>query len=293
MRDGILETEKYLARLKSCTLCGHHCQADRLGGETGICGAAAEIRISSFGPHHGEEPELTGYFGSGTVFFTGCNLGCVFCQNYDISQESKGVKIDREGLVRVMLDLQNKGCHNINWVSPTHLTPLLLPALEEARSRGLEAPLVYNTGGFDSSETLKMLEGWVDIYMPDAKYGDSGMAKRYSGAPGYWEVNRAALREMHHQVGDLLVEEGVARRGLLVRHLVLPEDISASLEVFKFIAEELSPDTYVNIMDQYRPSYKALEFPEISRRIDHEEYRTALMLARSLGLRRGFTDYWD
>lgn len=236
---------------------------------------------------------MVGYFGSGTIFFTGCNLECVFCQNYDISQLNRGVKIEGEGLVRVMLDLQKKGCHNINWVSPTHLVPLLLPALEEARGRGLKAPLVYNTGGYDSLETLETLEGWVDIYMPDAKYGDSGQAARYSGTPGYWEVNRAALKEMHRQVGELLVEEGVAKRGLLVRHLILPEDISSSMEVFKFIAEEISPDTYINIMDQYRPCHKAADFPELSRLITQDEFRTVLMLAKSLGLRRGFTDYWN
>ena len=287
-----METERYIEHLKSCTMCGHRCEVNRIAGEKGICEALAEIKISSFGPHHGEEPELVGFFGSGTVFFTNCNLSCVFCQNFDISQEGKGIKIDREGLVKVMLDLQKRGCHNINWVSPTHLVPLLLPALEIARDKGLDIPLVYNTGGYDSLETLEMLDGWVDIYMPDAKYGDSAMAEKYSGAPGYWEVNRAALKEMHRQVGDLLVEDGVAKRGMLVRHLVLPDDITTSMEVFKFIAEEISANTHINIMDQYRPCYNANQFHELSRRITNYEYRTVVMLAENFGLHRGFDSYW-
>jgi putative pyruvate formate lyase activating enzyme len=277
---------------KSCTLCGHQCKVNRLAGEKGKCDSLAEIRISSFGPHYGEEPELVGNFGSGTVFFTNCNLACIFCQNWDISHQGKGVKIDTEGLVKIMLDLQKRGCHNINWVSPTHLAPLLLQALEIARDKGLTIPLVYNTGGYDSIETLQMLDGWVEIYMPDAKYGDSGSAKKYSGAPDYWEVNRRALKEMHRQVGDLQLLQGIATQGMLVRHLVLPEDNSSSMEVFKFIAEEISLDTYINIMDQYRPCYEANKFPEIDRMLNQNEYRTALMLAENLGLHRGFTNYW-
>ena len=264
-----------------------------MGGEKGKCDSAAEIHISSFGPHYGEERELVGHFGSGTIFFTNCNLSCVFCQNYDISHEGKGVKIDGDGLVKVMFDLQRKGCHNINWVSPTHLVPLLIPALLQARNEGLHIPLVYNTGGYDSLEALEMLDGLVDIYMPDAKYGDSSAAKKYSDAPEYWEINRDALKEMHRQVGNLAVEDGVAVRGLLVRHLILPKDIAASFEVFKFISQELSNDTYINIMDQYRPSNKADKFHELGRRISQEEYRAAIILAKNCGLHRGFEDfYW-
>ena len=266
---------------------------NRLEGETGECHSLADIRISSFGPHYGEEPELVGRYGSGTIFFTHCNLSCVFCQNFDISQsDAKGVKITREGLVKVMLELQERGCHNINWVSPTHLTPILLPALEDARQKGLTIPLVYNTGGYDSPENLKMLEGWVDIYMPDAKYGDSVMAKKYSNAEGYWEVNRAALKEMHRQVGDLLIEEGVAVRGLLVRHLVLPDDIATSMEVFKFLADEISRNTYINIMDQYRPCRNAHQYYELDRRVSLDEFRTVVLLAEEFGLHRGFVNYW-
>ncbi|NQS98336.1 MAG: radical SAM protein [candidate division Zixibacteria bacterium] len=287
-----METEKYIEHLHSCALCGHKCKVDRLSGELGECRSGPEIRISSFGPHYGEEPELVGHFGSGTIFLSNCNLSCVFCQNADISHQGIGVKIERDGLVKVMLDLQKRGCHNINWVSPTHLTPLLLPALEIARNEGLDIPLVYNTGGYDSLENLQMLDGWAGIYMPDAKYGDSAAAYKYSGAPGYWEVCRQGLKEMHRQVGDLLVQNGTAAKGLLVRHLVLPEDIASSMEVFEFIAEEISTNTYINIMDQYRPCHNAREFPELDRRLSQNEFKAAAMLAESFGLHRGFMNYW-
>ena len=285
-------TDKYIELFRSCTLCGHRCQVDRLHGELGKCKAQAKIKISSFGPHHGEEPELVGRFGSGTIFFTDCNLKCVFCQNYDISHLSQGLVIDTDGLVKIMLELQKRGCHNINWVSPTHLSPLLVRALEIARNEGLDIPLVYNTGGYDSLENLQMLDGWVEIYMPDAKYGDSGAAYKYSRAENYWEANRAILKEMHRQVGDLQVEDGVAVKGLLVRHLVLPEDMSASAEVFKFIAEEISADTYINIMDQYRPCHQADKYREIDRRLQQKEFQAAIMLAESYGLHRGFKYYF-
>ena len=287
-----MKTDGFRDILRSCTLCGHRCKVNRLAGEKGICGALDAIKISSFGPHHGEEPVLTGTFGSGTIFFTGCNLSCVFCQNSDISQTDKGFRLDRAGLAKIMLDLQKKGCHNINWVSPTHMAQLLLESLETARDSGLELPLVYNTGGYDSIETLQMLDGWVDIYMPDAKYGDSAMAMKYSGTPNYWEVNREALKEMHRQAGDLFVENNIAKRGLLVRHLVMPDDISTSMEVLQFIAKEISDNTYINIMDQYRPSYKAVDIYELNRRVTNVEYSTVVMLAESLGLHRGFTNYW-
>lgn len=287
-----MKTDKFTDILKSCVLCGHRCEVNRLAGEKGKCGALAEIKISSFGSHHGEEPVLTGRFGSGTIFFTGCNLNCVFCQNSDVSQTNTGVKLDRQGLAKVMLELQSRGCHNINWVSPTHLVPLLLQSLETARDSGLDLPLVYNTGGYDSIEALEMLDGWVDIYMPDAKYGDSAMAETYSGTPDYWEVNREAIREMHRQVGDLLIEENIARRGLLVRHLVMPDDIATSMEVLQFIVQEISGNTYINIMDQYRPCHEAVDIYELNRRVTNDEYRTVVMLAESLGLNRGFTNYW-
>ncbi len=288
-----VDVEKYFSYFEACALCGHRCLVNRIEGERGECDAGVEIKISSFGPHYGEEPELVGRFGSGTVFFTNCNLACQFCQNYDISQEGKGVIIDAEGLVRVMLDLQKRGCHNINWVSPTHLVPALLPALEEARKRGLTIPLVYNSGGYDSLETLELLRGKVEIYMPDAKYGDSGAALKYSGAENYWEVCRLALEQMHSQVGDLVTENGIAIKGLLVRHLVLPDDIASSMEVFKYLSEKISRDTYINIMDQYRPCYRAGKYPELNSTITQEEFRAAVMLARDFGLHRGFTDYWE
>jgi len=287
-----LSTESFKDILHSCTLCGHRCKVDRFRGEKGKCGSGMEIKISSFGPHYGEEPELVGKFGSGTIFFTGCNMACVFCQNYDISHSAKGAKITSDGLVKIMLHLQELGSHNINWVSPTHYTPLLLPALEKARAQGLKIPLVYNTGGYDSLENLQMLEGWVDIYMPDAKYGYSGAAKKYSGAPDYWEVCRRGLEEMHRQTGDLIINNGVAEKGLLIRHLVLPDDIASSMEVFKFIAETISVDTFINIMDQYRPCHQAADYPELNSPITREEYDAAIMLAKNFGLHRGFSSYW-
>ena len=283
---------KYIDILRSCTLCGHQCRVNRLEGETGKCGVTDRIKISSFGPHYGEEPELTGYFGSGTIFFSNCNLACIFCQNSDISHDGTGAVIKEDGLVTIMLDLQKRGCHNINWVSPTHQVPLLIPALDKARDQGLTIPLVYNTGGYDSPVTLQMLEGKVDIYMPDAKYGDSGAALKYSGAPDYWEICRLGLEEMHRQVGDLQVENGVASSGLLVRHLVLPQDIASSMEVFRFIAEQISPDTYVNIMDQYRPCYRAAEFHELKSFTSQEEFQTAVLIANNFGLHHGISNYW-
>lgn len=289
MSDG---ENKYLEILRSCTLCGHQCRVNRLEGEKGKCGVTDRIKISSFGPHYGEEPELSGYFGSGTIFFSNCNLACIFCQNSDISHDGTGTVINQDGLVTIMLDLQKRGCHNINWVSPTHVVPLILPALVKARDQGLTIPLVYNTGGYDSLVTLQMLEGKVDIYMPDAKYGDSGAALKYSGAPDYWEICRLGLEEMHRQAGELQVENGVASKGLLVRHLVLPEDLASSMEVFKFIAERISPDTHVNIMDQYRPCYRASEFPELDRFASQEEFQTAVLIAKNFGLHRGILNYW-
>ena len=286
------DTPDIFAVYSNCKLCGHECQVDRTAGEKGKCGVGTALKISSFSAHYGEEPELVGRFGSGTIFFTNCNLACIFCQNFEISHHGEGVGIDENGLVKIMLELQKRGCHNINWVSPTPYVPTLISALTAARSQGLKIPLVYNTGGYDSMEALKMLDGHIDIYMPDIKYGDSCAAKKYSGVPDYWEVCRKAVEEMHRQTGDLLSENGIARKGLLVRHLVLPDDIASSMEVFKFIAETISSNTYINIMDQYRPCHRAAEFPELNSTITREEFDAALLLAREFGLHRGFSSYW-
>jgi putative pyruvate formate lyase activating enzyme len=224
--------------------------------------------------------------GSGTIFFTGCNLHCAFCQNFPISQLCEGEEIPVEGLAAWMLRLQGMGGHNINFVTPTHQAPQIIEALALARQGGLRLPIVWNCGGYESVEALQCLAGIVDIYMPDLKYGDSEVAARYSQAPGYFEAAKGALREMHRQVGDLKVEGGIAHRGLLIRHLVLPNGLAHTEEALRFVREELSPHTYVNLMAQYYPTYRARSFPELSRRITREEYREALAIARGFGLSR-------
>ena len=269
-----------------CRLCPRECGARRAEGERGSCRAGLTPWVASFGPHFGEERVLVGRGGSGTVFLAGCNLHCVFCQNYEISQLGQGREITVEELAAWMLHLQEIGCENINFVTPTHQAHQIVAALALAREGGLRLPIVWNCGGYESVAALRLLSGIVDIYMPDFKYGDSQVAARYSDAPGYFEAAKAALREMHRQVGDLEVVDGVARRGLLVRHLVLPGGLAGTERVIRFIAEEISRDTFVNIMAQYYPTYRAWEFPELSRRITREEYRKALEIARRLGLSR-------
>ncbi len=273
--------------LEHCTLCARACGVNRLAGETGVCRTGRYARLSSYGPHLGEEDPLRGRRGSGTIFFTRCNLHCLFCQNYDISQADRGEPVSAHELAGVMLELQGLGCHNINLVSPSHVVAQILEALVLAAANGLRLPLVYNTGGYDSLTALRLLDGVIDIYMPDMKYADEGNARAYSDAPDYPAVNRAAVREMHRQVGDLqLDEEGIARRGLLVRHLVLPNDLAGTQEIVRFLAEEISANTYLNLMDQYRPEYQAWHFPELRRGITAEEYHSALEAARRAGLRR-------
>jgi len=272
--------------LEPCRVCPRECLARRIQGETGVCGVAESAMVSSYGPHYGEESPLVGTGGSGTIFLAHCNLCCVFCQNYEISQEGEGQVVPVRRLAEMMLDLQRMGCHNINFVTPTHQVPQILRALPLAVESGLQVPLVYNCGGYESLETLRILDGVFDIYMPDFKYGDSEAAKRYSNAENYPEVAKAAFREMHRQVGDLVMDRpGIARRGLLVRHLVLPNDLAGTAEVVRFLAE-LSEDTYVNIMAQYRPCYRAHEYPLLARRPTREELEGALRLARAAGLHR-------
>jgi len=275
------------ALLQSCHVCPRCCGINRLDGDLGKCRTPNEAIVSSCGPHFGEESPLVGRYGSGTIFFTNCNLGCLFCQNYSISQLGEGERVSSQELASMMLALQARGCHNINLVSPTHVVPQILEALEIAIESGLHIPLVYNTGGYDSLETLRILDGIVDIYMPDMKYGDEDIAKELSGIENYPQVNQAAVREMHRQVGDLQTsQEGVARRGLLVRHLVLPKGLAGTKEVVDFIAREISPNTYVNIMAQYHPCYKAHEIPSLARRISKAEFQEAVELACQAGLSR-------
>jgi len=243
--------------------------------------------VSSYGAHFGEETPLVGRYGSGTVFFANCNLECLFCQNYSISQLGQGRKVSSEELADIMLSLQAQGCHNINLVSPTHVVPQILEALEIATKSGLSLPLVYNSGGYDSIETLKILDGIVDIYMPDMKYDDEETARELSGIRNYPEVNKAAVKEMHRQTGDLEInKEGVAQRGLLVRHLVLPQGLAGTRGIVRFLSEHVSANTYVNVMAQYRPCYEALQLPGLERRISSAEFHEALSFAREAGLSR-------
>ncbi len=276
-----------LAGLAACRACPHECAIDRTAGECGVCRAGELARVSSVGPHFGEEPPLVGRGGSGTVFFAWCNLHCVFCQNYDISQLGHGEDVTASELAEVFLGVQRSGCENLNLVSPTHFAPQILAALDIAASRGLDMPLVWNTGGYESLAMLALLDGVVDVYMPDLKYADAPTAARLSGAADYPERAFAALREMHRQVGDLALDEhGIARRGLLVRHLVLPGGLAGTPAVMTFLAEEISRDTYVNVMDQYRPCHRADEHSEITRRVTAEEYADAVAAARAAGLHR-------
>ena len=277
-----------VARLEVCDLCARYCRVDRTRSVEGaVCRTGRRAVVHASFPHHGEERPLRGVAGSGTVFFSFCNLRCLYCQNWEISWEGEGREVDAPELARLMLELQRQGCHNVNLVTPSHVVAQVLEALALAAGEGLRLPIVYNTGGYDSPEALALLDGVVDVYMPDMKYGDSRLARRYSKVPDYVEVNRAAVKEMHRQVGDLRVDgRGIAQRGLLVRHLVLPGNAAGSEEVMRFLAEEVSRDTYVNVMDQYRPCYRADEVPEIGRRPTGAELREAFEAARRHGIHR-------
>ena len=281
--------EKLLELQKECRLCPQLCFAKRGMGEFGECHSTSELKISSASPHFGEEPPLVGTNGSGTIFLSNCNLSCEFCQNYDISHLGIGSITTIEELASVMLRLQSLGCHNINFVTPTHFTPQIVQALILSIEKGLEIPLVYNCGGYESVETLKLLDGIIDIYMPDIKYSNNSNAEKYSNASGYWEIVQSAVKEMHRQVGDLKISKrGIAQRGLLVRHLVLPNDIAGSQKVIDFIAGEISINTYLNIMDQYHPAYKANQHDELNRTITKAQYSSVISYAQSKGLSRGF-----
>ena len=284
LADKVREGEEIL---KECTLCPRNCRVDRTSGQRGFCKTGDMPFISSYGAHFGEEKPLVGKFGSGTIFMGHCNLGCIFCQNYSISHLGEGVEVSFEKLAEIMLSLQKEGCHNVNFVTPTHQLPMLLRSLLIASEKGLKLPIVYNCGGYESLHVVEMLNGVVDIYMPDLKYTDPAMALKYSKAEGYPEAAKASLKEMHRQVGDLLIDKrGIALRGLLVRHLVLPGGIAGTADVVQFIAEEISKNTYINIMDQYHPCYKAFDHPPLDRRITTEEYAEAVELAEEAGLTR-------
>ncbi len=275
------------SHLQRCDLCAHACRINRLQGATGTCRTGTRARVCSYGAHHGEERPLVGFCGSGTIFFSWCNLRCVFCQNWQISQQGEGREVSAEQLAEMMLSLQGQGCHNINLVSPSHVVAPLLEALVIAAEGGLRLPLIYNTGGYDSPQALALLDGVVDIYMPDMKFADSATAQPLLDVTDYAEVNRAAVREMHRQVGDLqLSEAGIARRGLLLRHLVLPENLAGTAQILAFVAAELSPNTYLNLLEQYRPCYRAREHPPLDRRPGRGELRAAKASARKLGLKR-------
>ncbi|MBS7651079.1 radical SAM protein [Candidatus Bathyarchaeota archaeon] len=287
--NGVLDErlERLYKILESCELCPRKCRVNRMRGERGYCKSGMEVMVSSFNPHFGEEDPLVGTGGSGTVFLTNCNLLCVYCQNYEISHLGYGSAVREDKVAEYMISLQRRGCHNINFVTPTHYTPQLVKAIKLAILKGLNLPIVWNCGGYENVETIKLLEGIVDIYMPDMKYGRSDTAKEYSNAPDYFERCKEAVREMHRQVGDLVIENGIAKKGLLIRHLVLPEDGAGSEEVLRFIAEEISKNTYINIMDQYRPMYKAYKYDGLKRRPTFEEYGRVVKLARKFGLERG------
>jgi len=288
-RDGLLQSKIWAANemLLSCEICPHRCRVDRRHGELGICQTGVKPVVASFGPHFGEEDPLVGERGSGTIFFSYCNLFCIFCQNWEISHGGEGEEIDLEDLAAIMLRLQAQGCHNINFVTPSHQVPMILAALPQAIAGGLRVPLVYNSGGYDAVETLRLLDGVIDIYMPDFKFWEETVAAALCNAGDYPEVARQALKEMHRQVGDLALDErGIAYRGLLVRHLVLPDGLAGTREIMRFLAQEISPQTYVNVMGQYRPCGQAYQHPSLAKFLTAQEHREAQQMAREAGLTR-------
>jgi len=288
-RTGGFETrvENALALMAPCRLCPRRCGADRLNGETGYCRTGRNARVASYNAHFGEEAPLVGRQGSGTLFFSSCNLLCSFCQNFEISHLNEGVDVAPDQVAAMMMDLMSRGCHNINVVTPTHALAPILEALKLAIEQGLNIPLVYNSGGYESVETLRLLDGIVDVYMPDFKFWEGSWAKKFCNAPDYREMAQAAIREMHRQVGDLEIDDdGIAVRGLLVRHLVMPGGVAGTADIMNFLAKEISCDTYVNVMDQYRPCGHAHRDPVINRRLTSREYREAVAAAKEAGLHR-------
>lgn len=290
-RNGQLQkvAKQLLFALTSCCICPRSCRAGRLAGKTGFCKTARLPKIFSFMPHHGEEPPISGIRGSGTIFFSHCNLGCSYCQNYEFSQLGKGREYSCSELAKIMLNLQEQGCHNINLVTPTHVLPQIIESLIEAVALGLKIPLVYNTSGYELAETVKLLEGIVDIYLADSRYGDDAVAKELSGAGDYVEHNRAALKEMQRQVGVAKFDKnGIMRQGLIIRHLVLPNGLSHTQRIMEFIAAEISCDTYISLMSQYLPYHLASQHPQISRRLKAAEYAAAKRVLKRYGLLNGW-----
>lgn len=279
--------EKARILLKECQICPRRCNVNRLENKVGICKVGTLPKVSNYNPHFGEESPLVGRHGSGTIFITSCNLGCVFCQNSDISHRSDGHEISLERFAQMMIELQRIGCHNINFVTPTHVLPQILEALPLAIKKGLKIPLVYNTGGYDLVETLQLVEGVFDIYMPDFKFSDNEVANSLCKAKDYPQVVMGAMKEMHRQVGDLVINDyGIAERGLIVRHLIIPNGLAGTRKVMRFLVQEISPHTYVNIMDQYHPWYLSHKYLEINRCINDEEFENALQIAREEGVHR-------
>jgi putative pyruvate formate lyase activating enzyme len=273
--------------LADCAVCAQCCRVNRLKGEQGICRGGRHAVVSSYGPHFGEEAPLVGTEGSGTIFFAFCNLKCVFCQNCEISQYGHGDELSAGELAGMMLELQKHGCHNINLVSPSHYVPQILEALAIAVDQGLTIPIVYNTGGYDAPATLDLLAGIIDIYMPDLKFADDDTGRKYTGAAAYYTVARKNVKKMHGQVGDLVMDErGIATRGLLVRHLVMPGNLARTERIMEFLAQEISKDTYVNVMAQYYPAYEAFKYPELNKRLSRKEYQAAVQAAQKAGLTR-------
>ncbi|HTY07918.1 MAG TPA: radical SAM protein [Candidatus Edwardsbacteria bacterium] len=275
--------------LASCQLCPRRCGVDRTNGAPGYCRSGALPAVASHNAHHGEEPPISGSRGSGTIFFARCNLRCAYCQNWPISQQGQGREVSIDELAGMMLELQGRGCHNINLVTPSHVVAQVLQALAIAVPAGLNIPLVYNTSGYDSPEALRLLDGVVDIYLPDIRYRDGGSAQHYSDAPDYPAVNAAALQEMWRQVGQLRCDaEGIAERGMIVRHLVLPGDLSQTRSALQFLARELSPQVHLSLMAQYFPAHRAVDLPELARPVSEEEYRRALDWLDAYGLENGW-----
>jgi len=273
---------------KNYTLCPFQCGVDRTAGERGVCGQSSRVVVASYNVHHGEEPPISGTAGSGTIFFSGCSGRCIYCQNYPISQFGNGNEVTTERLAGMMLELQERGCHNINLVTPTHFIPSIAAALAIAAVRGLRIPIVYNTSGYERPEIIELLDGIVDIYLPDAKYADDSIAREISGFRGYVGYNREALRKMHGQVGDLVMENETAVKGLIIRHLVLPGDMSGTENVLEFISRALGPGTYVSLMSQYFPAYESLRHETLSRTITDTEYERAIEAFTRCGLRNGW-----
>jgi putative pyruvate formate lyase activating enzyme len=288
-KQGLLNDKiaKAYRLLKSCVLCPRRCSVDRLAGETGMCKTGRYSWVSSYNPHFGEEQPLVGTHGSGTIFFTHCNLLCLFCQNFDISHQGVGQEVSDDELAGMMLSLQTQGCRNINFVTPSHVVPQILSAVEIAVQNGLSVPLVFNTGGYDRVSTLKLLDGVIDIYMPDFKFWKPEVAEKVCQAEDYPQVARRALAEMHRQVGDLKIgDDGTAQRGLLIRHLVLPHDLAQTRDVMRFIAQRISPESYVNVMSQYRPCGRAAELDGLNAHLLPEDYSKALKAAKEEGITR-------